>query len=207
VISRAHHLQDDRLFDCYVAARSGETPDPPVIEHLTDCEACAGRYAEMTQFMETLGADAAAESDAVFTPERLRAQQHHIARRIEHLGHPARVITFPGRTSSHFSNAPAPRSVRRWVAAAAAAGLFVGVGTGLLLDWEAAHGSARRGGTIARQTLLNAPASVVEIGRADAAATDEAFLWELELAGDRPRTRELATFDALTPHVREVTLR
>jgi hypothetical protein len=204
---RAHHLQDDRLFDCYLAARSGETLDPPVIEHLTDCDACGARYAEMTDFMETLSADAAAESDAIFTPERLRAQQHHIVRRIEHLGHPARVISFPGRTSGHFSNSPAPRSVRRWVAAAAAAGLFVGVGTGLLLDWEAAHGSAaRRSGAMARQTLLNAPASVVEIGRSDS-ANDEAFLWELELAGDRPRTRELAAFDALTPHVREVTLR
>ena len=25
---RAHHLHDDRLFDCYVSERSGETPDP-----------------------------------------------------------------------------------------------------------------------------------------------------------------------------------
>ena len=38
-------------------------------------------------------------------------------------------------------------------------------------------------------------------------ATDEAFLAEIEFAGDRPRTRELVAFDALTPHVREVNLR
>jgi hypothetical protein len=38
-------------------------------------------------------------------------------------------------------------------------------------------------------------------------ATDEAFLSELDLALERPRTRELAAFDAFTPHVREVSQR
>jgi anti-sigma factor RsiW len=206
-MSRAHHLQDDRLFDCYLAVQSGELLDPPLAEHLTDCPECNERYAAMTQFMDTLGANAAAEADAVFTPERLRAQQQHIARRLDHLGHPARVITFPGRPASHHINSPAPRPARRWIAAAAAAGLFVGVGTGLFLDWEGTRGSsARLSRTLARQTHLQAPA-VVEITRPESAATDEAFLAEIESAGDRPRTRELLAFDALTPHVREVTLR
>jgi hypothetical protein len=35
-------------------------------------------------------------------------------------------------------------------------------------------------------------------------AADDAFLSELELALERPHTRELVAFDALTPHVREV---
>ncbi len=34
-MNRAHHLQDDRLFDCYLAVQSGELLDPPVAEHLT----------------------------------------------------------------------------------------------------------------------------------------------------------------------------
>ena len=98
------------------------------------------------------------------------------------------------------------------MAAAAAAGLFIGVGTGLFLDWETRGGAAdRRARTainnIARQTHLEAPASIVEIARPESAATDEAFLAEIEVAGDRPRTRELVAFDTLTPHVREVTLR
>jgi len=207
VKNRAHHLQDERLFDCYLSVQSGELIDPPVAEHLTDCSDCGERYAAMTHFLETLNADAAAEADAIFTPERLRAQQQHIVRRIEHLGHPARVITFPGRHPGHHINSTAPRSVRRWVAAAAAAGLFIGVGTGLFLDWETRAGSSeRRARTIARQTHLEAPASVVELSRQES-ATDEAFLAEIEVAGDRPRTRELVAFDALTPHVREVNLR
>ena len=94
------------------------------------------------------------------------------------------------------------------MAAAAAAGLFIGVGTGLFLDWETRAGSSdRRARIVARQTHLEAPASVVEIARPESAATDEAFLAEIEVAGDRPRTRELMAFDELTPHVREVTLR
>ena len=35
-------------------------------------------------------------------------------------------------------------------------------------------------------------------------AADDAFLSELELALERPHTRELLAFDALTPHVREI---
>jgi hypothetical protein len=207
-MNRAHHLQDERLFDCYLALQSGELLDPPVAEHLTDCTDCGERYAAMTQFLEALSDNAAAEADAIFTPERLRAQQQHIVRRLEHLGHPARVITFPGRPVGHHINSTAPRSARRWVAAAAAAGLFIGVGTGLFLDWETRGASSeRRARTIARQTHLEAPASVVEIARPESAATDEAFLAEIEVAGDRPRTRELLAFDELTPHVREVTLR
>ena len=173
---RAHHLQDERLFDCYLSVRSGETLDPPVAEHLTDCSDCGERYAAMTNFLETLSVDATAEADGIFTPERLRVQQQHIARRLEHLGHPARVISFPGRPAVHHIASSAPRSARRWVAAAAAAGLFIGVGTGLFLDWETrGGGSDRRARILARQTHLEAPASVVEIARPESAAIDEAF--------------------------------
>ena len=35
-------------------------------------------------------------------------------------------------------------------------------------------------------------------------ADDDAFLLDLELALQRPNTRELEPFDALTPHVREI---
>jgi hypothetical protein len=209
----ARHLQDERLFDCYLAVRAGETLDPPVAEHLTDCDTCGERYAELAQFMEALGVEAASEADSIFTPERLRAQQQHINRRLDHLGHPARVITFPGLPASHPAGAPSPRPARRWIAAAAAAGLFIGFG--VLLDREATRGLdqeiAREAPSshvrsIARQALLKTPAAT-EVVRPEAFQADEAFLSELELAGDRPRTRELLAFDALTPHVREITLR
>ena len=206
--SGLHHLQEERLFDCYLAVKAGDSLDPPVAEHLADCDACGERYGELTRFMDGLGADAAAEADALFTPDRLRAQRQLIFRKIEHLGQPARVISFPGRSASHHVGLSAARPARRWIAAAAAAGLFVGVGTGLFLDWDGVRGSRpRSGSSIARQTNLTAPAGRVELVRPGSSQSDEAFLSELELAGDRPRIRELVAVDALTPHVREVNLR
>ena len=208
---RRGHLPEERLFDCYLTARGGEMLDPPVAEHLADCGDCGRRYAELTQFMERLDTEATAETEEVFTAERLRAQRLQIARKLENLGHPARVITFPGRPTSHRTMGAAPRPVRRWIAAAAAAGLFVGVGTGLLFDWERVPGRRLAG---ARQTVLTTSAARVDerqgridLARPDPLEDDNVFLSEIELAGERPNIRELAAVDALTPHVREITLR
>jgi anti-sigma factor RsiW len=184
--------------------------DPPVAEHLTDCSECGTRFEELSSFMETLRDDAAAESDAVFSPERLRHQRLQIVRRIEHLGHSARVITFPDRTGGHPFSPSAHRSVRRLVAAAAAAGLFVGVGSGLVLERGARRGYARRSPIVATtlaQTEPRIKPEIVELVRPDGPESAEDFLSELELAGERPRIRELTAVDALTPHVREVNLK
>jgi hypothetical protein len=207
-MNHRQHLREEILFESYLASRSGDPLDPPVAEHLTDCSECGLRYAELTQFMDALSEGAITAADAVFTQDRLRAQQQQIARRLEHLGHPARVITFPGQTSSPRSGRTVPRLARRWVAASLAAGLFVGVSTGLFLNWGASRGGPlRRGGTVARQAVQLAPSARTELSRPDVFEADDVFLSELELAGDRPRIRELSAVDALTPHVREITLR
>jgi anti-sigma factor RsiW len=213
---RGHHLQEERLFDCYLATNGGEQLDPPIAEHLIDCDECAERYAELAEFMDGLSSEAAAEADAVFSPERLRAQRLHIDRRIEHLGHPARVITFPARADAQHFGPSARRPVRRWVAGAAAAGLFIGVAAGLFFDRQTARGFARHPTATARQAVLTSPAGVlnsdrletrIEFVRPDTVESDQAFLSEIELAGERPRILELTAVDAMTPHVREVTLR
>jgi anti-sigma factor RsiW len=205
---RAHHLQDDRLFDVYIAERGGEPVDPPAAEHLADCEDCSARYAELTAFMNTLRATADAEADAVFTPERLRAQQQHIARRLEHIGRPARVISFPGRIVEHPINATQARTAPRWGAAAAAAGLFVGAALGAGYEWNALHAPrhafAARNGVVSPAVSRTAPIGTRGTTPGDV-ASDDAFLSDLELALERPHTRELQAFDAFTPHVREVT--
>jgi anti-sigma factor RsiW len=137
VIGRERHLQEERLFDLYLAAGGGEPIDPPVAEHLADCAACAARYAELSTFMDSLRDAGEAEADAVFTAERLRAQQHEIARRIALVGRPARVISFPTRLVRRTIGASTSRTVPRWTAAAAAAGLFVGVAVGASYQWGA----------------------------------------------------------------------
>ncbi len=193
----SRHLQDERLLDACLAVRQGERPDPPVAEHLADCGACRTRYEELVQVMDLVRQEGETEADAVFTPERLRQQQVQIARRIEHVGRAARVISFPGRFVRRTMTASAAPSAPRWVAAAAAAGLFVGAALGASYGWGARGGydlaSDRRMMPVA--TRGTTPGEV---------AADDAFLSELELALERPHTRELRAFDALTPHVREI---
>jgi anti-sigma factor RsiW len=205
VIQRARHLEEARLFDSYLAERAGAPIDPPVAEHLADCAACGARYAELTAFMDTLRRDGEADADAIFTPERLRLQQQQIVRRIALVGRPARVLSFPGRIVRRTIDASTSRQAPRWAAAAAAAGLFVGVAVGASFQWRA--------------QLQSRPGFAADAGRQRAArlspvptrgsgpaevASDDAFLSDLELALERPHTRELQAFDALTPHVREI---
>ena len=203
---RAHHLQEDRLFNSYLAERGGEALDPPVAEHLADCAACATRYAELMAFMDALRRDGGAEADAIFTPERLRLQQQQIVRRIALLGRPARVLSFPGRLVRRTIDASASRTAPRWVAAAAAAGLFVGVAVGASFQWRSPlqnRQSFLADASRARAPRMS-PVATRGSGPADV-ASDDAFLSDLETALERPHTRELQAFDALTPHVREIS--
>ena len=199
----AHHLHDDRLLDCYLAGRAGEHLDPPAAEHLADCHACGARYAELARLMDEVRSAADADMDAIFTPERLREQQAQIGARLQHLAHAARVITFPVRVG-HRSSITPTRGVPRWIAAAAAAALFVGVGLGVFFE------AGARSPRIARPHAAEAPFPTLALAsdpapERAALPDDDAFLSELELALDRPRTRELVAFDAFTPHVREIT--
>jgi hypothetical protein len=205
VIRRGHHLQDDQLFDCYLVERSGEPIDPPTAEHLTDCQACGGRYTELVRFMDAIRVEGEAEADEVFTAERLRAQQQHIARRLERIGRAARVISFPGQFVRRSISGSTTRTAPRWIAAAAAAGLFVGVALGASYEWNALIGSTRRPVAYNTESHSSRTTPVATRGTTQPdVAADDAFLSDLEMALEHPHTRELVAFDAFTPHVREV---
>jgi hypothetical protein len=200
-VNRHAHLVEERLFDCYLARQNGEPLTPPFAEHLADCKACAARYADLVSFMDRLRDDGTADADAVFTAEKLRAQQAQIARRLEQVGHRARVLTFPGRVVRRTMTATSGRWTPRSVAAAAAVGLFVGVVVGASYNF----GTRAVLTQAARQTApLLTPVATRGSSPAQV-ASDDAFLSDLELALERPHTRELLAFDALTPHVREVS--
>ena len=205
MIYRARHLQDDRLFECYLAERHGEPMDLPAAEHLADCGPCGSRYADLATFMEALRRDGEAEADAVFTPDWLKTQQQQIAHRLEHVGRPARVISFPEPSARRAMTASVSRTAPRWVAAAAAAGLFVGVALTASYEWGSQTRAARQ--RIALDAATPRPRVTPAVGRVESNAADEAFLSELEFALERPHTRELLAFDALTPHVREVSVK
>ncbi|HKB13578.1 MAG TPA: hypothetical protein VKD69_23085, partial [Vicinamibacterales bacterium] len=91
------------------------------------------------------------------------------------------------------------RTPPRWVAAAAAAGLFVGVAVGASYQWNTSHGGVA---AFRDRSARIVPVATRGENKADV-ANDAAFLSDLELALERPHTRELQAFDALTPHVRE----
>ena len=104
----------------------------------------------------------------------------------------------------------------RWIAGAAAAGLFVGVAAGTFFDFGTRFEFGMRGrrSLVQRttreaggQTLPAHMAATPAVTAATLAAeADDVFMSALDLALDRPHTRELVAFDALTPHVRELDL-
>jgi len=204
---RARHLQEERLFECYLAEHDGEAIEPTAAEHLTDCAECGARYVDLRTFMDGLRTEADRELDELFPAERLRVQQQQIARRLEQLAHPARVITFPGhRPDQHAAVARSRVATTRWIGAAAAAGLFLGIGLGTFFY---PGGRAPEPGTVAavvapvtRQAPEAPPAVLLSVPQA--VSDTEQFLSELELAMERPQTPELVALDDMTPHVREI---
>jgi hypothetical protein len=207
------HLSEARLFECYLAEQNGEGISPPDAEHLADCRGCHTRYAELARFMDEVWQTADAEAAAIFTPDRLLSQQHEIARRLELLGHAGRVLSFRAaadhrqlaeidETAGRLKPALS-RTAAGWVAAAAVAGMFIGVGAGRLYD-----GGARS--VPATGAAIAPPIQVVEpvnVAAPDMPDEDLLFLSELEAALSRPRTPELVALDAMTPRAREIGYR
>ena len=208
MIGRGHHLHDDSLFSCYVAEQSGEAVDHGSAEHLGTCVDCRGRYVELARFMDGLREDAEGETDAIFTPADLRAQQQHILRRIEHLGQPARVISFPARLVHRHLASAGGRFAPRWTAMAAVAGLVIGVGVGVVFD---ARHRQTAPGPVAPLTPLTmtltrpsrAATPIIAVSGPAPAADDDAFLSEIEAVLGGPHNQELLLIDALTPRVQE----
>lgn len=204
---RVNHLHEDRLYDCYLAGRTGDTLDPTLAVHLADCTACRDRYAEMTELFDAMRLEADEEADDVFTAERLRQQQAQVMHRIELVNRSAKVISFPGRVAHHVSGASTGRVAPRWLAASAAAGLFVGVAVGgFFSDASFRHQSVASLASEKKPSQAMPPLPVRPSTPVNAVNTidDDAFLMELEFSLQRPHTRELQPFDALTPHVREI---
>jgi hypothetical protein len=206
-----NHPADDRLIDVYFVQREVEE-GTPVVEaarrHLESCPSCARRYELISAPLERLRDQAVGAADAIFTNERLKAQREHILHRLEAAEHPARVIPFPFAPSGRQAGAGV-RVMRRWVAAAAAAGVLVGLGLGRLATPVAPQ--APPTSLIAANRAMQAqPAMRPGPGSSGSAIADNAADEDLLSAIDdavnrRTSIAELQAIDALTPHAREVT--
>jgi hypothetical protein len=136
------------------------------------------------------------EADEHFSAERLVTQQAQIFRRLEAAERPARVIAFPRFTQPLTSRSS---NVSRWVAAAAAAGLIVGVGLGQFMDFR--HSLTVRDAPAAQSQVVDVPLAARNDARVKAISVtrDEAFLSELDASLSRAAVPELRALDAFTP--------
>lgn len=187
----ARHAGDARL----LAMAAGE----PATPHVERCAGCQARLAELRAWTRATAADAAEAADAVFTPARLAAQRASVLKRLESAGRSARVIAFP-----HGAPAPAairPARVLRWTAAAAAAGLMIGVASGHLLEWHpegARTASAGPAPAVPLSRIVSSPGNHA----APAEMLDEERL--LEAAYDRVAVDALEAIDDITPRAGEL---
>lgn len=156
----------------------------PVASHLRDCRRCQARAADATRQLDGARTDAHAEADAAFSGADLDRQRRSILARIARGHRSARVLPFPG----HEPVAAPHRADRRWLAAAAAAGLVLGALAGQLPHLVAPESAT------ARATV---PAVVAT--RADTRPLEDTLLSEVEEALDTGARPELRALDALTP--------
>ena len=197
------HLDDAGFAEVWAErlTHEDEHSPRPAQKHLRACADCRARYAAFCNWLDTVRVDARAEADEVFTAERLATQHAQIARRLEALEHPARVIAFP-RFSRPVSAQPSGR--RRLIAAAAAAGLIAGVGLGQLLEFG---GGQRQPEAVpqqvARGTMAVAATPRMTVQPA-AQVSDESFLFEQDGTLSQPRVPDsLQYLNAITPGARD----
>jgi len=115
------HLTEDQLISLGAAAA---LPAEAAV-----CPECLARRHSVARTLREVADVATIAVDEQFPPERLARQRARILARIERYGQRARVLAFPS-PPTHRPALLRPRSVRRWVAAAAAAGLVVGLVAG-----------------------------------------------------------------------------
>ncbi|MEO2197319.1 MAG: hypothetical protein ABGY72_14675 [bacterium] len=238
------HLSDDRVLALALSTSTARRSDRTAERHLDACPRCERRYAQMAAQLDSLPAAASANFDQVFTPARLQTQRARIRRRLDILvgtAPAARLLDFP------FAGRSLPRVrflTNRWVPAAVAATLLLGITAGQLIHLHPFDADAGRTGSVqtgdadgqdgatsvASQELTSAPDSNPVVTNLDMTGTvelpplpgddagprtldsfarlmrDEEFLDDLDLALTSAQVSELASIDALTPRVRDLTI-
>jgi hypothetical protein len=208
-LSRRRHLDEDAISALWSAQAagdaSGSAPAPTEDDiHLRSCSECQSRYEAFAACLADARAEAVDQADEIFSTERLAAQQAQILRRLETLERPGRVLVFP---RFRHSGPIARRGPQRWVAAAAVAGLLVGLGAGELLDFRRSFGRGSPAGRLTSQTVApvgqSARGALQPVGLNF--SVDDAVLYDdSDAASISPSVEALHALDALTPRVRDL---
>lgn len=192
------HVTEADLIAVWADMRLGEPPQTAAGAHVRDCTACRARLTSLSCWLDGLRTDARLEADEAFPRERLAIQQGQILRRLEAMERPAKVLAFP-----RFAKAISARDTGRqqWIAAAAVAGLVVGIGLGQTFHF----GSA----TPADTQVRSATAPVERAARGGvvmtpiSAGSDEMFLYpESSLSAERI-PESLRSLHEITPSARD----
>ena len=205
---RVNHLSDDRLIELCMLDGAAGSASATEQQHLSACARCDARRMRLQRLLDDVSDTATTAVDAAFPPERLARQQARILAHLQHEGRPARVIAFPAGHTQHDPLVSRTRPASRWIAAAAVAGLVVGVIAGRF-----GHGYSFGRPIPARvivahtaeQPELRAAGTTASLREVTASITDEdEFLNQIEIAIDGPAAAALQPIDDLTPRAWEV---
>ena len=189
------HLTDRDFASLWAASESAAGIAHP---HLDACGECRARYDAFERWITGVGDELRMEADEAFPADRLAVQQVQIARRLETLERPARVIAFPKAARAVISG---NSHVRRWVTVAAAACLIAGFGLGQVFP---VHQAIQKQQAVKPATLtLPQTVEIVKTIVPDTPFNDEELLSDVF---SRSHVATLSALDDMTPHARDIVL-
>ena len=165
--------------------------------HLDACAGCRTRFAAFDAWLIGVGETLRVEADEAFPAERLAAQQAQIARRLETLERPARVIVFPKAARAVISG---NSHVRRWVTVAAAASLIAGFGLGQVMPLRTVIRTQQAAAPKANFTQPVTADIAKSLTDAAASQNDDELLSDAFVS---PKVKNLSALDDMTPHARD----
>lgn len=189
-----HHLTDTELIGLRY-----DTPRPAAADdHLATCDTCLARHLAVTELLDEVSESAALDADRAFPPDALARQQQRILARVAHEARTAKVISFPAAQPAVAVSYP--RTGSRWVAAAVAAGVILGI-VGEHVTQRITHATfdARPMWRASAQP----PAAVVRRAVSTSGSDDE-FFGQVELAFGSVGTATLRPLDVATPRAWDV---
>jgi hypothetical protein len=190
------HLDEATLASLWAESVDGRAPQHP---HLAGCADCRQRLTAFGSWADGLADELREEADAAFTPDRLGLQQAQIARRLEALDRPARVIAFPKAARAVING---HSHVRRWVTVAAAASLIAGFGLGQVMPLRREL-RRQQSATAVPLTKSKSVELAKDITAVPSSVTDEELLSD---SFSRAHVAALSALDDMTPHARDTVL-
>ncbi len=211
VLGADAHLSENDIVSLLRPPSVPDVRDDRARAHLSRCELCADEAAKLEGFLDGLSDTHDSALRNGVSAERSTKQKHRILRRIRRAVEPGargRLLRFPAVARPTLLDV---RLASKWLGAAAAAGLVLGVVLGQWIhvhpDEQAGNGSAEvarvasdvPAPTVSRTNLSNLPLVMTS-------TSEDGFLEELDQVLSSPPILELTPLDELTPRIRETAV-